>query len=420
MKNKLFSTIREYLRNRTKKDKQFRTINTSILIHIVIRNFINRKLRSSLTVAAVVIGVAAVFILLSFGLGIQALVTNQIIGNKSIKSVDVTSPNSKILKLDEEAINAFKNFNHVKKVGVQYSFPGIMKLGGGETDIITYGINYNYQNLSSLDLIEGRLLNESDSKSILISQSALKAYGISNTDTVIGKTVTITVPLERSGATKKQISDSFVIIGVIGSSPGNEVFIPDSNFGVAGVPNYNQVKVAVDDMANVSIVRSQIESKGFQTTSLIDTLNEINNIFKFINLILVSFGSIGMVVAILGMFNTLTISLLERTKEIGLMMALGGRRYDMRRLFIFEAILISFIGSVIGVLFAIISGKIINYFINVGAHQRGVTEYFELFATPLWAVILIISVTVLIGIGVVYFPARRAEKINPIDALRHE
>jgi ABC-type antimicrobial peptide transport system permease subunit len=127
-----------------------------------------------------------------------------------------------------------------------------------------------------------------------------------------------------------------------------------------------------------------------------------------------------MVVAILGMFNTLTIALLERTKEIGLMIALGARRSDMRKLFIFEAILISFIGSVIGVTIAVIAGKLVNLYINIGAAQRGVADSFELFANPPWVIGSIILGTVIIGIVVVYIPARRAERINPIDALRRE
>lgn len=408
------------IKNKPRKGQQFKTVNTGILLHIAFRNFIDRKLRSFLTVTAVVIGVAAVFFLLSFGLGVQALVTNQVIGDKSLKSIDVTSPNSKIVKLNEESIATIKRFNHIDKVGVQYSFPGIMKLGGGEADVIAYGVNYEYQNLSSLEISEGRLLKENDNKSIVVSQSALKAFGITDAKKAVNQIVIITIPLERAEAEITQIAESFVIVGVIESSAGNEIFMPSSNFDVAGVPNYNQVKVVVDDMSNVNVVRTQIESKGLQTTSLIDTLNEINNIFKFFNLVLIGFGSIGMVVAILGMFNTLTISLLERTKEIGLMMALGARRYDVRRLFIFEAILISLIGSVIGIILAFITGKLVNLYINFGARDRGVTEYFELFKTPLWVVALIIITTVLIGAGVVYFPARRAEKINPIDALRHE
>lgn len=400
--------------------RKYSSIKTSVLFYIAFRNFLDRKLRSFLTVFAVVIGVSAIFFLLSFGLGVQSIVTNQVVGDKSLKSIDVSSPNSQLVKLDNKTINTIKTFPHVVQTGVEYSFPGIMSFNGGESDVVAYGLDQQYQNLSTLRLSKGRLLLSSDTKSVVLNSSALKAIGITDSSTAINQQVKITVPLARTGATEQQISDTFTIVGVIESGAGGEIFMPSVIFDTAGVPTYSNVKVVIDDISNVASARSQIENKGFKTSSLNDTLSQINDIFRYFNLILVGFGSIGMVVAVLGMFNSLTISLFERTKEIGLMMVLGARRSDMRKLFIFEAVLISTIGAIVGTALAVVAGKIVNYFVNVGAASRGVTQSFELFVTPLWAVVAIIIGTILVGIAVVYFPARRAESINPIDALKRE
>ena len=127
-----------------------------------------------------------------------------------------------------------------------------------------------------------------------------------------------------------------------------------------------------------------------------------------------------MVVAVLGMFNTLTISLLERTKEIGLMMALGARRVDLRKLFFFEAILLSLIGAIIGIIMAMFAGRIVNLIMNFTAQRRGVTDSFELFSNPWWLILGTIAFMVTVGAIVVYIPAKRAEKTDPIDALRNE
>jgi putative ABC transport system permease protein len=143
-------------------------------------------------------------------------------------------------------------------------------------------------------------------------------------------------------------------------------------------------------------------------------------VFKFFNVVLAGFGAVGMVVAVLGMFNTLTISLLERTKEIGLMVALGGRNRDMRKLFIFEAVLLSLVGAVVGIILAVMLGQVINLAMNALAHRRGVTEHFQLFAVPWWLVLGTILFMLVVGLVVVYLPARRAARINPIDALRRE
>ncbi|CAN5398794.1 ABC transporter permease [soil metagenome] len=414
--HKLFAAIRAQF---TRK-KEYTSVHPSILLRIAWKNFTSKKLRSFLTVFGVVIGVSAVFFLLSFGLGIQGLVTTQVVGDKSLKSIDVTSPNSKIIKLNSTAINTIKTYPHVEKVGVQYTFPGVASVAGGEIDAVVYGVDQTYQELSSLITTAGRLLKKEDAKSVVLNISALKALGTDDVGSAVGKELKVNVPLDRAEAKDKAIATSFTIVGVIDSGSGSEMYIPSTLFDTAGVPSYGQVKVVVDDLANVDGARKQIEANGFQTSSLTDTLTEINNIFKFFNLILVGFGSIGMIVAVLGMFNTLTISLLERTREIGLMMALGARRRDMRILFVLEAALISIVGAVVGIAIAYIGGAIVNLLINLNAQSRGVTQWFNLFSTPLWSIVAVIGATVIVGLIVVYLPARRAERINPIDALRRE
>jgi ABC-type antimicrobial peptide transport system permease subunit len=112
--------------------------------------------------------------------------------------------------------------------------------------------------------------------------------------------------------------------------------------------------------------------------------------------------------------------LLERTKEIGLMIAMGSRHRDIRRLFILEAVMLSLFGSVIGIILSIILGQIINLIFNSLARGRGLTEGFALFALPPWLILASIGFMILVGLAVVYFPASRAAKISPIDALRRE
>lgn len=408
------------LGNDSNTRKRFRAIQLKIVFYMALKNITSKKLRSFLTVFGVVIGIGSIFFLLSFGIGIQELVTKQVIGDKSLKALEVSSPNSRILQLNDQVINKIRRYPNVDKVGLQYSFPGSIAINGGEVDAVVYGINQDFQSTTSFTLKKGRLLKKEDTRAVVVNLSTLKSIGIKTADKAINKQVKLTIPLNKVQSNKSEISDNFTIVGVIESGAGSEVFTTDSLFTSAGVLNYQQVKVIAKDTKNISTIRKQIESNGFQTTSLVDTLDEINKIFKFFNVILVSFGSVGMIVAVLGMFNTLTISLLERTKEIGLMMALGGRRSDMRKLFIFEALLLSFLGAIIGIAFAIAGGTAVNIFLNSGARGRGVTSNFTVFAYPAWAIFGMLGFTLIVGLLVVYFPARRAETINPIDALRRE
>lgn len=403
------------------KHRSYTAVRPEILFGIAWKNLYAKKLRSLLTIFGVVIGIGAIFFLMSFGLGLQKLVTDQVIGDQSIKSVDISSPNSKLIKLDDAAVNQIRNYSHVEKVGVQYSFPGSLSREGAEIDSVTYGINIAYQEMTTLNLAAGRLLEGEDFDVMLINISALKSIGIEDYKSAVGQKISLGVPLHNSGATENDnITGEFEVVGVLDSGSGSEVFIPADNFTVAGVPAYQNVKLITDDPANVPSVRKQIESNGLQTTSPVDTLDQINQIFKFFTFVLIGFGSIGMIVSVLGMFNTLTISLLERTREIGLMMALGGRNSDMRKLFIFEAVLISFFGALVGIVLAIIGGQAVNFWMNRFAAKRGVTQSFQIFSTPLWAILGLIGFTVLVGLLVVFIPARRAQKINPIEALRRE
>jgi ABC-type antimicrobial peptide transport system permease subunit len=394
------------------------TVPSSVLLYIAWRNLVHKRLRAFLTVFGVVIGIGAIFFLLSFGIGLQRLVTNQVIGNQSIKSIDITTPNSKIIKLTDESLQEIRNLPHVTQAGASYSFAGSLKASGSEVDAIVYGEDQTYLRMENLVLGGGRLLEITDEKGILINKAALRAIGIDDADKALNKEVNLRIPIVTEA--RSNITDVFKIVGVVDSEAGNEVFVPASIFAAAGVPAYNQMKVEVDEVESVAGLRRQIESLGFVTSSPIDTVDQIGQIFRFFNLMLAGFGAVGMIVAVLGMFNTLTISLLERTKEVGLMITLGGRNRDMRKLFILEAVILSFAGAVIGIILAIVLGQIINFAMNIFAAQRGVTDHFQLFAIPIWLVLGTITFMICVGLAVVYLPARRAAKINPIDALRRE
>lgn len=228
------------------------------------------------------------------------------------------------------------------------------------------------------------------------------------------------MPLAKSNNPSYTYKETFTVVGVIDSGSGAEIFIPSKIFKEQGIPNLTQLKVGAQDVHSVPTIRTQIESLGFDTKSPVDTLNEINKVFHILNIVLVGFGGIGMIIAILGMFNTLTISLLERTREIGLMIALGGRPIDMRKIFIFEALMLSILGSLIGVMGAIILSWLVNLILNILASQRGVEQSFSVFSNNPFLIIGVIIFMIVVGLSVVILPAIRAQKINPIDALRRE
>lgn len=403
------------------KRSRFKGVSPRVLLFIAWQNIRSKKLRSFLTILGIIIGIGAVFFLLSFGLGLRNLVTNEILGNTSVKAIDVTNPNSDIIDLDDGQVNRIKELGRQVGVGASYSFPGSVTFESSEIDAATFGVDKTYQSILDLQIVAGRRIEADDSKVVVVNTAVLRSMGIQNNEDIIDKKLVLRVPMRNIDKSEdKVLEEELKIVGVVESGTGSEIYVPNFIFSNAGAENYSQVKVLAMDTESISGLRQQIESFGLETASPVDTIAEINQVFRFFNLALAGFGAIGMTVAILGMFNTLTISLLERTREIGLMVALGARRRDVRLLFIIEALLLSVIGAVGGMLAAGLLSTVVNGVVTNMAKSRGVTDEFVLFSYPLWLIVGLIGGMMGVGFLVAYFPARRAERINPIDALRRE
>ncbi len=405
-------------------DTQFqaRYIRFHILLLVAFRNLFFKKLRTGLTILGVVIGIGAIVFLVSLGLGLQKVVTEQIVGSKSVKTIDVSSPKPKTIKLNQEAIDKLARLPHVTMVARTFSFAGKTIFQSSTAETVIYGADNAFMSLSTFKVVGGQLSRFTGDDQAVINSSLLKTIGISDPAKVIGQKITLTVPqdttsdVDKTSLFRKEIS----IIAVVETGSGAELFTNDRLFISNGFQVYNQVKLVVDEREAVSGARRQAEAQGFITSSPIDTLEQINQVFSILNVLLAGFGGIGMVIAILGMFNTLTISLLERTKEIGLLVSLGARRRDVRRLFIIEALTLSLAGGFLGLLLAWLFGQGINLLLVKLAQAKGVEGITGVFYIPIWLIAVIIGFTALIGLIVVAYPARRAGRISPIDALRRE
>lgn len=400
--------------------RRFISMPFFVLLFIGWRNIYSRKLRSALTIMGVVIGISSIFFLASIGLGLQNLVTGEILGSQSVKSIDVTSQNSELLKLDKTIAAKLSQLGGVDKIGRSYSYAGILKLDNSETDSVVYGIDTTYQELSNLNLLKGRLLQDNDTKSAFLNKAALDSMGVKSPEDILDKSLNLTIDLDLEDNKNSQLTGTYQVVGVIDSGSGSEVFIPINQFDSVEIKQYNQIRLTADPNSSINNLRKQIESMGLSTSSPLDTINQVNQIFHYFNIILVSLGAIGMIVALLGMFNTLTISLLERTREIALMIVLGARARDMRKLFMLEATILALMGSFIGILLAQLAGYAVNIGMNRMASGRGVKESFVVTSAPWWLYVSLIIFMVLMGLLITLIPAHRASKINPIDALRSE
>lgn len=392
-------------------------ISARMILRLASANIIYKRSRSIITTIGVVIGVGSVFLLLSFGIGLQQLVEQQIVGNVTIDTIDVTSSNSKVLTLNTDSLKRISDLQHVSSASGVFAEAATVGYNGSSLDLVSYGVDRQYIDLNDFEISAGGLINpDTDEGSIVVNEAMSKAIGIDSPRDAVGQEISFSL-LEADGS---KFSKTLRIAGVVTSIDTPELFASYKMFQAAHKDTYAQVKVSVDDRGYLSTVRQSIESLGYDTSSPVDTITQINDVFRFFNLVLVALGGIGMIIAVLGMFNTLTVSLLERTREIALMMIVGARPRDIRGLFITEALILSMVGAVVGIIAATGVGLIINGLLNQLAAGRGVSEGFSVFAVSPIVVIGLLLFMAIIGVLVSLNPARRAARVNPVNVLREE
>ena len=136
-------------------------------------------------------------------------------------------------------------------------------------------------------------------------------------------------------------------------------------------------------------------------------------------IILGIFGVVGLIVAAVGLVNTMSVTLLERTSEIGVMRTLGASAKDIKRLFLAESTITGFLGGFSGIIIGLILSQIFNWIINILARTLG-GQSLSLFHYPFWFLLFIIILSTLVGFLAGFWPAKRASKLNPLEALRYK
>ncbi|MFH1688927.1 MAG: ABC transporter permease [Candidatus Eisenbacteria bacterium] len=189
--------------------------------------------------------------------------------------------------------------------------------------------------------------------------------------------------------------------------------------GSGETEGYGSVYVRTTGVKDISAVREAVEEMGFGVLALVDQLEEIKQSFLIMDALLGAVGTIALIVAALGIINTMVTSILERTREIGVMKAIGGSERDIRWIFFSEAATIGFFGGVFGLALGWVVTRIANAVANHYLRPQGVPEV-DLFYMPLWliagAMVFAVGVSLLAGL----YPASRAARVDPVQALRHD
>ncbi len=183
---------------------------------------------------------------------------------------------------------------------------------------------------------------------------------------------------------------------------------------------YGSAVVRVNDPVALTEVRKQIHEKGFGSFSIVDQLDQIRTVFLIIDSVLGLLGGISLLVASFGIANTMIMSILERTREIGIMKAIGAEDREIKLIFFFEAAVIGLTGGVIGVLAAWAIEGIANRLAYRFVLKPQGASFVDFFSMPPYLWIGAILFALLISILAALYPAARAARIDPVRALRHD
>jgi len=365
------------------------------ILRLATRMFRTNRSRTILTILGISVGIGAILFLVSFGYGLQRLILNQITTSDALLSLDVSIGDLENLKLTNDSIEEIGKISGVDKISPLVSTQAQMMVDDLSTELIANFADSDFFRLDGTVLKKGEFYTEDagDKNKIILSSSALKLFNLDE-DSIMGKTIKFNIFLPQDEDDKLResmnLKENFKVVGIIDEENSNYVYLPLSISKELEIDNYSIVKVKVDKEENLNIVREAIIEKGFSVSALSDTIEQANQIFKVVQIVLASFGIVALIVSAIGMFNTMTIALLERTQEIGIMKALGATNMDIWSMFLAEAVIIGFLGGTGGIIIGYSGGELFNYGVNLLAGVMGGSKI-DMFYTPYWFTALIFS-----------------------------
>lgn len=183
---------------------------------------------------------------------------------------------------------------------------------------------------------------------------------------------------------------------------------------------YSQLIVKVDEADNVETVLEEIQNLGYQADANKEWLEQVEQEFMLIEAVLGGIGAVAMLVAAISIANTMTMSIYERTKEIGVMKVLGCGLGNIRSMFLAEAAFIGFIGGIFGLGLSFLLSFLLNYYLAPTFMSDYYGEAVNISSIPLWLVFASIAFATLVGMIAGFFPAQRATRLSPLAAIRNE
>lgn len=422
-----------------------------------------RKLRTVLTLLGVMIGTASIVVMMSLGIGIDYSYTEQLKNSATLTLINVYNYNtgstgSTDTKLTQDTVDTFAAMAHVTCASPVYQFDVVAQSGKYQGNLSVMAVTHDMLEAMKLPVLRGSLPAEGDPLQLIAGRQAGNNFydPSANANSDGGM-----MYFSTDGATEPPVdmyeSQIFAIYDTsayynqkpfkkyllttcaeVGSADANgyseydygvyadlaavetqfqKIFKknawPNQTTDKSGKPvrpmTYSQAYVLVDDIKNVTDVQNQITAMGFQASSNADYLKSMQESSRMIQYLLAGIGSVSLIVAAIGITNTMLMSIFERTKEIGIFKVLGCSLGNIRAMFLTEAGLIGFSGGMLGLALSFLLSKIINLLIGQSTAVSVI---------PAWLALLGLGFAVGVGMVAGISPAIRATKLSPLEAIR--
>jgi putative ABC transport system permease protein len=390
------------------------------IFRISYRMLRSNGLRSLLTILGIGVAIGLIVLLIGIGYGLQNVTIGSIVESKALLSMDISSPDSDLAPLKIASQDKIKNTTGIHDVTPVVATAGELKVNDKLAAVTLTAANPSYLEMAGVELNRGTTYTE-NSTDVLVSPKLLELLDLSESD-ILNKDATLTY----TDPNNENESKAAPTLKIIGITKGNDtdaaaIYTPFSLLADDHVADIHltEFKAVANNRDAVVAARDSLTKQGFLVDTLLQTLDQARTVFRWVTLGLSVFGTIALVVAAIGMFNTLTISLMERTREIGVMKSLGVTDIAIRRLFLSEAIIIGFGGGIIGVFIGLLFDQVLNGVVDRFAERFG-SKPVDLFQYPAGFLILMVLYPTLLAILTGLYPAMRAAKLNPLRALRYE
>lgn len=445
-------------------------MNFRDLMMMGVKNLLRRKTRSILAITGVIIGTCAITVMVSLGIGLSSGFEEQMKSWGNLHMIDVSpgggmvttaSGKKKQVKLDDKALKDIEKIKAVTAVTpVETAY---LKIAHGKfvTNASVKGVRPEVFEKFGYKLKDGRQLKANDKFAIVFGRNIPMwfynpysnsggGWGSDSEDppvNVISNRLKITADqnygerykTDSSSSDGKKIEYTLYDaqgVGILENENDDTAYSIYMNIDTVKKINedtaksegnyrnnrkeYQNAQVYVEDIDKVKDVSTKIKDMGFQTFGLIDMLDELKKTSGMIQAVLGGIGAISMLVAALGISNTMIMSIYERTKEIGIMKVIGANIKDIKYLFLFEAAFIGFVGGMVGLGLSYFLSSLLNTILGASFGASMGMDGSTISIIPWWLSMSTLSFSTVIGVLAGYIPAKRAMRLSALESLRNE